>query len=299
MDGVIRYIAADALHKSTEDALSGLVPDNWVRAADFDVAKQRVSDLEAALRFYADRDHYSTDDGLNWDSCSGEPANILWHEDQPWFIEDGSIARAALNPNPDCMPEPEPCSTCLGGGIEYDGAGHTCTACNGTGAPAVERQEPKAEYFEVVAEMRQQSLTRAWGKIRALRDENKQLQARIAELENGRGEPVAWMTRCIKGAREGVVEQVDGPDDVSNLEYWSPSFPVYAATPAPAAVVRNAQRYEYLRERDLETIKHGGVFAGLTPDNLVLNGEDLDAAIDACLDATASLNKKPTTEVKQ
>lgn len=34
------------------------------------------------------------------------------------------------------------CKTCLGSGIEYDGAGHTCTACNGLGGvPAVERQE--------------------------------------------------------------------------------------------------------------------------------------------------------------
>lgn len=58
--------------------------------------RTELVELRAALKFYADRDHYSTDDGLNWDSCSGEPANILWHESEPWFIEDGSIARAAL-----------------------------------------------------------------------------------------------------------------------------------------------------------------------------------------------------------
>jgi hypothetical protein len=34
----------------------------------------------------------------------------------------------------------EVCKTCNGTGIEYDGAGHTCTACNGIAAPAVERQ---------------------------------------------------------------------------------------------------------------------------------------------------------------
>ena len=61
-------------------------------------ADERADVLEQALKFYADRDHYSVDDGLNWDSCSGEPYNILWHEDQPWFIEDGSIAKAALKP---------------------------------------------------------------------------------------------------------------------------------------------------------------------------------------------------------
>lgn len=53
--------------------------------------------LRGGLSFYAERDHYSIDDGLNWDSCSGEPMNILWHEEQPWFIEDGTVARACLD----------------------------------------------------------------------------------------------------------------------------------------------------------------------------------------------------------
>lgn len=48
---------------------------------------------------------------------------------------------------------------------------------------------------------------------------------------------------------------------------------------------RDAARYRYLRERDLDTIDRGGVFAGLTPKNIVLNGDDLDAAIDAAMAA--------------
>lgn len=47
----------------------------------------------------------------------------------------------------------------------------------------------------------------------------------------------------------------------------------------------DAARYQWLRGRDLETISHGGVFAGKTPDNVILNGEDLDSAIDAAIDA--------------
>lgn len=43
--------------------------------------------------------------------------------------------------------------------------------------------------------------------------------------------------------------------------------------------------YQYLRDRPLDAMHLGGVFAGQTPDNLVLNGEDLDAAI---LDAIRS-----------
>ena len=49
---------------------------------------------------------------------------------------------------------------------------------------------------------------------------------------------------------------------------------------------RDAARYQFLRNRDLESIKVGGVFAGMTPDNVVLNGVDLDAAIDAAMSLT-------------
>lgn len=45
----------------------------------------------------------------------------------------------------------------------------------------------------------------------------------------------------------------------------------------------DAGRYRWLRSRDLETISKGGVFAGMTPDNLVLNEETLDHAIDAAM----------------
>lgn len=40
-------------------------------------------------------------------------------------------------------------------------------------------------------------------------------------------------------------------------------------------------RYVYLRTRDIESISKGGIFAGKTPDNIVLNGSDLDVAVDA------------------
>lgn len=49
----------------------------------------------------------------------------------------------------------------------------------------------------------------------------------------------------------------------------------------PEQVTQYARRYAYLRERDLDTIDNGGVFAGMTPINVVLNGDDLDKAIDA------------------
>lgn len=44
---------------------------------------------------------------------------------------------------------------------------------------------------------------------------------------------------------------------------------------------KDAERYQWLRSRDLETITQGGVFAGITPQNMVLNEETLDEAVDA------------------
>ncbi|HHE1116524.1 TPA: ead/Ea22-like family protein, partial [Pseudomonas aeruginosa] len=35
-------------------------------------------------------------------------------------------------------------------------------------------------------------------------------------------------------------------------------------------MAKDAARYRWLRERDLETIRQGGVFAGMTPENIVL-----------------------------
>ncbi|ULL07807.1 Lar family restriction alleviation protein [Pseudomonas putida] len=60
-----------------------------------------VERLREALRFYADRDHFAEDIGSDWDSVSGEPANVLWHENEAWFVEDGSIARATLQRRPE------------------------------------------------------------------------------------------------------------------------------------------------------------------------------------------------------
>lgn len=42
----------------------------------------------------------------------------------------------------------------------------------------------------------------------------------------------------------------------------------------------DAKRYRFLRNASLNAIEEGGVFAGKTPDNFVLNGKDLDDAID-------------------
>lgn len=48
-------------------------------------------------------------------------------------------------------------------------------------------------------------------------------------------------------------------------------------------LLADAHRYRWLRERNLDTITTGGVFAGMTPQNIVLNGADLDNAIDSAI----------------
>lgn len=45
----------------------------------------------------------------------------------------------------------------------------------------------------------------------------------------------------------------------------------------------DANRYRYLRAADIDAVHKGGIFAGKTPENLVINGIDLDEEIDALL----------------
>lgn len=122
--------------------------------------------------------------------------------------------------------------------------------------------------------------------LAALQSTIAHLQARIGELESGRGEPVAYTTIGMLEIAKRIPLTGRIGAKVKKDDRWN--VPLYTS---PQTMLRNAQRYEYLRKRDLETIINGGVFAGMTPENLVLNGEDLDAAIDARLDATAALNK--------
>jgi len=49
-------------------------------------------------------------------------------------------------------------------------------------------------------------------------------------------------------------------------------------------LAKNANRYLVLRQADVDTIQNGGLFAGLTPENIVINGEDLDQRIDAVIE---------------
>ena len=56
---------------------------------------EEIDRLRSALDYYARKDHYHFEFPDGWDSVSGEPVNILWHEDHG-YVEDGSIAKKAL-----------------------------------------------------------------------------------------------------------------------------------------------------------------------------------------------------------
>lgn len=50
---------------------------------------------------------------------------------------------------------------------------------------------------------------------------------------------------------------------------------------SPEQQLKYAVRYAWLRSKNIDDMKRGGVFGGQVPENLALNGDDLDAAIDA------------------
>lgn len=57
------------------------------------------------------------------------------------------------------------------------------------------------------------------------------------------------------------------------------------------SLLRDAERYRHLKSKDIGAIHKGGVFAGKTPDNVVLNGDELDAAVDQSIKYEAAMNE--------
>jgi|GEM_PF-1804648 len=68
-----------------------------VRALESKIAPQpEQSGLVTALEYYANGDHLLLANPDEWDTCSGEPANFLHDEAGTASVEDGSIAKVAL-----------------------------------------------------------------------------------------------------------------------------------------------------------------------------------------------------------
>jgi hypothetical protein len=56
----------------------------------------RIAELEEALRFYADGEHFIRADPDAWDTVSGEPPSLWEDEANTATVEDGTVARFAL-----------------------------------------------------------------------------------------------------------------------------------------------------------------------------------------------------------
>lgn len=78
-----------------------------------------------------------------------------------------------------------------------------------------------------------------------------------------------------------------GGAEPENQNEFVRHFPAPPIQKEAANMIENlaadAARYRWLRDQNLDTIQRGGVFASMTPENVVLNGEDLDVAIDAAM----------------
>jgi hypothetical protein len=104
------------------------------------------------------------------------------------------------------------------------------------------------------------------------------LAARVVELERQNRDLVGANNRYLERARAAErAAMAAGPDEV-----------------------RDATRYRWLRARDLEEVYTGGVFIGLTPENVVINGVHADAAVDAAMAAeTAAVECLDQTIAKE
>lgn len=60
------------------------------------VTAARIKQLEDALKFYADGCHFQMHDESAWETVSGEPPNFYEDESNTATVEDGSVAKMAL-----------------------------------------------------------------------------------------------------------------------------------------------------------------------------------------------------------
>lgn len=71
---------------------------------------ERINVLETALSFYANGEHFTRHDESAWDTVSGEPSNFYEDESNTATVEDGTVARMALEGTPlsdDAAPAPK------------------------------------------------------------------------------------------------------------------------------------------------------------------------------------------------
>lgn len=75
-----------------------------LRQANHGLAEEN-SRLRRVLEFYADGEHFFRNNESAWDTVSGEPQNFWCDDAGTATVEDGSIARTALDSTPEQLAE--------------------------------------------------------------------------------------------------------------------------------------------------------------------------------------------------
>lgn len=208
------------------------------------------------------------------------------------------------------------CKTCLGSGKEYDGAAHTCTACNGLdGAPAVERKEPiKLQDCELYAmpdgaAMRsplyveppelaalQSTIAQLEDKLNKAIDLDFQrretiarLEGRVQELESGRVGGI-WFPRELGDGLAELIAEKARVCGGGAFDIWEEICERFGnAQPAPFAAALECELgsppLEHLRDL-LKLVVDPGTY----PVAVLHNQIRATLATMAGLDATAALN---------
>lgn len=139
------------------------------------------------------------------------------------------------------------------------------------GGTEADQDPPDHVYCGTDGDMTDEQLTNDWRHVtckRCLRIREKELAAQAAD------------------DRDQKVKLFDEAQAITvNLGHWNISTAIKALIAENEALRRNADRYLVLRQADVDTIQNGGLFAGLTPDNIVINGNHLDEATDAVIAA--------------
>lgn len=177
------------------------------------------------------------------------------------------------------------------------------------GAPTVERQPNRQFDYdrgfaagEAERDTLQSTVAQLQARITQLESEatfaaatHQAARDRIAELESGRGEPVAWVSGeqlklCAASPREvqpnnPMMHNLPRNIAGSALQTEYCNTPLYTAPPAPVAVVLSDEQILEAMRPDIVNADGGYVF-DTAKDDVVKAGR----AILACLDATAALN---------
>lgn len=193
----------------------------------------------------------------------------------------------------------------------YDEVPMQCKGCGALGSrdhtdtgPCPTPYKTRRELLSALAAL-EQDKARLWDHIQALQIDSDCLNEQLLDLLSERDSMHAMLNHP-KEEPVVTLQLVSYLTDGLHIRKWENPGRLNAGTynlylrPAAGEIERlekelaeqntklaelapNAARYQWLRERDLETIQLGGVFAGSTPENIALNNEDLDQTIDMAM----------------